>query len=174
MMVDVLPIGEVKDQAKKIPGILKKGAKKLGRLLPLRPKEKVEEKKNGEVPNVVPNDEEIEMMVDVLPIGEVKDQAKKIPGILKKGAKKLGRLLPLRPKEKVEEKKNDEVPNDEEIEMLVVDGPIDGAQSVAKKIAGGLKKGAKKLGRLLRPKMMVVDGRPIDDAQSVAKKIAGG
>merc|ERR1719273_114392 len=90
MMVDVLPIGEVKDQAKKIPGILKKGAKKLGRLLPLRPKEKVEEKKNGEVPNVVPNDEE---------------------------------------------KENDEVPNDEEIEMLVVDGPIDGAQSVAKKIA---------------------------------------
>merc|ERR1712062_767793 len=106
MMVDVLPIGEVKDQAKKIPGILKKGAKKLDRLLPLRPKEKVEEKKNGEVPNVVPNDEEIEMMVDVLPIGEVKDQAKKIPGILKKGAKKLGSKIknPLRNK-KVENKK---------------------------------------------------------------------
>merc|ERR1712062_412087 len=112
MMVDVLPIGEVKDQAKKIPGILKKGAKKLGSKIknPLRNK-KVENKK-VESPNpmaddsVVPMSKKNKMMVDVLPIGEVKDQAKKIPGILKKGAKKLGSKIknPLRNK-KVENKK---------------------------------------------------------------------
>merc|ERR1712130_269330 len=88
-------LGKIKKEATRLKSKIKN---------PLRNK-KVENKK-VESPNpmaddsVVPMSKKNKMMVDVLPIGEVKDQAKKIPGILKKGAKKLGSKI-----KKVENKK---------------------------------------------------------------------